>query len=84
MTAVTWTTDKHVVEIDALTGDNALCTWEIPTLRENLAIYQRQLTDGLNYGDMFNAAHAAFRIAQINAELESRNFNDYRFTIRAS
>ena len=84
MAAITFHSDVHVVEIEALTGDNALYTWSIESLRENLAIYQRNLTDALNYGDMFNAAHCAFRIAQLNAELESRNFNDYRFTIRAS
>ncbi len=78
------TATKHIIEVEALTGDNALHTWDIPSLRENLAIYQRQLTDALNYGDMYNAAHAAFRVAQINEELESRNFNGYRFAIRTA
>jgi hypothetical protein len=78
------TAEKHTVEIDALTGDNALHTWSIESLRENLEIYRRNLTENLTYGDMFNAAHNAFRVAQINEELESRNFNGYRFTIRAN
>ena len=80
MTAAT----KHIIEVEALTGDNALHTWDIPSLRENLAIYQRQLAENLTYGDMFNAAHNAFRVAQINEELESRNFNGYRFSIRTA
>jgi hypothetical protein len=80
---ITWKSDKHVVEINALTGDNALSTWDIPSLRENLAIYQRELAGNLNYGDMFNAAHNAFRIAQINEELASRA-NGYMFRITAN
>jgi hypothetical protein len=82
--AVTLETRKqHVITISELMGDDALSTWSIESLRENIDIYKQNMINAINYNDAPWAAHCAYRVAQINAELASRA-NGYMFRISAA
>jgi hypothetical protein len=73
----------HRVEIEDISDLDDMNLWPVESLRENLAIYQDQLNTALTWNNPEGAAHAAFRIAQLNKAL-CNTANSLKFRITSS
>jgi hypothetical protein len=76
-------TPYHRVEIEDISGLDDMNLWPVESLRENLAIYQDQLNTALTWNNPEGAAHAAFRIAQLNQAL-CNTANSLKFRVTSS